>query len=515
MSPGSGNGAVPESVSLALAFHRAPAQFPDLLHGHAALPAGMGALLRLAGGTLPQVEGIDQSFVAADKLQAAAKFFIEQVLLAHDADYYRTLGVGEAATLDEIKEHHRLLMWLYHPDRGNNTDEWRDIFATRINLAYTTLRHPESRLTYDAELRRARPPIPQPTQPMTWQRTPRSRERSAPFLPPFVARHFPQFVLGSFALLAALLVGQVYFNRQPTGAIGAGDADYTYSGPSTPTVLAKNEDNTLAAAGAPFEPFAVKPPAPVPAEPASPPVQPTASPSIQPSVPLAAVAEAQAKKAKAVPANQARQVDAMRGAVATVGLSANTSNAATTAPVRQLAMSLPAAREHAEAPLTRIATLPAPPSFAPAAPAVSAAPAKSLPPSVAWASTTPAPPAPAVTQEEALAALVARLSALYGQGDLEGFLALFDENARIERGGKARIRSDYDALFQSTVARSLTVWDMTWVQDGDLVRGEGNFRVKVTRKGESSVRVYNGTIKLEVLRRNDSTLISSIFHKAT
>lgn len=111
--------------------------------------------------------------------------------------------------------------------------------------------------------------------------------------------------------------------------------------------------------------------------------------------------------------------------------------------------------------------------------------------------------------------MVARLSALYGEGDLEGFLALFDENARIERGGKARIRSDYDALFHSTVTRNLTVWDMTWVQDGDVVRGEGNFQVKVTRKGESTMRVYHGTIKLEVVRRNDSTLISGIFHKAT
>lgn len=533
MSPGSGHGAVAESVSLALAFHRSPAQFPDLLHGHAPLPAGMGVLLRLAGGALPQAEGIGQPFVAADELQAAAKFFIEQVLLAHDADYYRTLGVGEAATLDEIKEHHRLLMWLYHPDRGNNTDEWRDIFATRINLAYTTLRHPESRLAYDAALRRARPPIPQPAQPMTWQRMPRSRERVAPFLSPFVARHFPQFVLGGFALLAALLVGQVYLHRQPTGAIGAGDADYTRSELSTPPVPAKNADNNtdnnnmVAAAGVSGvsveEPLAVKPPAPVlasglaSAAPAPPPTaQPIALPIAPPIVPtpLAVVAEA-----KAVPANQTRQVGAVRGIVAAVGLSANATTAATAstaAPIRQVAMALPAAREPAKAPQPGIATLPAPPSFAPAAPvapAVSAAPAELLPPRVALAPTTPSSPAPAITQE-ALAALVARLSALYGEGDLESFLALFDENARIERGGKARIRSDYDALFHSTVTRNLTVWDMTWVQDGDVVRGEGNFQVKVTRKGESTMRVYNGTIKLEVVRRNDSTLISGIFHKA-
>jgi hypothetical protein len=502
MSPGGGNSAVPESVSLAIAFHQAPAQFPDLLHGHAPLPAGMGVLLRLAGGASLAAEGITLPFVAAGGVQAAAKFFIEQVLLAHDADYYRTLGVGETATLDEIKEHHRLLMWLYHPDRGNNTDEWRDIFATRINLAYTTLRHPESRLAYDAELRRARPQLPQP---MAWRRMPRPPKRAAPFLPPFVARHFPQFVLGGFALLASLLVGQVYLNRQPTGAIGAGDADYTRSEPSAPPVLAKNEDNTAATAGASFERLAVKPPpAPVPAEPAPPPAaQPIAAPFIQPSVPVATVAEA-----KTVPASQ--PTNAVRGAVAAAGLSANAYASATaTAPVRQAAMALPAAREHAAAPPIRIATLPAPS----VAPALAAAPAEPLPPGGALAPTAPSP-APALPQE-ALAALVTRLSTLYEQGDLEGFLALFDENARIERGGKARIRSDYDALFQSTVARSLTVWDMTWVQDGDLVRGEGNFRVKVTRKGESSVRVYNGTIKLEVLRRNDSTLISSIFHKAT
>ncbi|MFZ2629155.1 MAG: DnaJ domain-containing protein [Rugosibacter sp.] len=499
MSRGGGNGAVAESVSLAMAFHQAPAQFPDLLHGHAPLPAGMGVLLRLAGGASLAAEGITLPFVAADGLKAAARFFIEQVLLAHDADYYRTLGVGETATLEEIKEHHRLLMWLYHPDRGNNTDEWRDIFATRINLAYTTLRHPESRLAYDAELRRARPQSPQP---MTWQRMPRSPKHAAPFLPPFVARHFPQFVLGGFALLASLLVGMVYLNRQPTGAIGAGDADYTRSELSAPPMLAKNEDNTAATAGAAFEPLAVKlPPAPVPAEPAPPPAaQPIAAPFIQPSVPVATVAEA-----KIVAAIQARPADAVPAAVAKLPTPVSIS-VSTAAPVRPVAMALPSTREHAAMPPIRIATLPAPP----VALAVAAAPAEPLPPSVAPA--TPSP-APAITQE-ALAALVARLSTLYAQGDLEGFLALFDENARIERGGKARIRSDYDALFHSTVTRSLMIWDMAWVQDGDLVRGEGNFQVKVTRKGESSVRVYNGTIKLEVLRRNESTLISGIFHKA-
>ena len=144
------SGGAADCVSLAIAFHQAPGRFSDLLHGRAELPEGIGRLLRLAGGAEPAAEGLNgQAFVPAAEIRQAARFFIEQVLLAHEADHYRVLGVRPDAPLEEIKEHHRLLMRLFHPDReGAAGDGWSEAFATRINLAYTALRQPRARARF-------------------------------------------------------------------------------------------------------------------------------------------------------------------------------------------------------------------------------------------------------------------------------------------------------------------------------------------------------------------------------
>lgn len=166
------------------------------------------------------------------------------------------------------------------------------------------------------------------------------------------------------------------------------------------------------------------------------------------------------------------------------------------------------------------------------APVVSTAPIVA-PPAAARAETPPAPapivvanatPAPTSAPEapptidnrqESLDTLLAAFTLLYEKGDLEAFLALFDENARAENGGKTRIRNDYDNLFRTTAARKLYIYDMNWVQDGDIYRGQGGFQAKVRPKGAANQRIYDGTITLEVLKRPApaSLLIRKISHK--
>jgi len=146
-------------VELALAFHRAPTQHADLLHGRAPLPPGVDTLLKLAGGSEPDPDCA--ALAHPDELRAAALFFIEQVLFRHDANHYRVLGLEPGASPEQVKEHHRLLMRVFHPDRENRADDWKDAFATHINLAYTSLRDPEARRRYDATLKQAaRPAAP-------------------------------------------------------------------------------------------------------------------------------------------------------------------------------------------------------------------------------------------------------------------------------------------------------------------------------------------------------------------
>ncbi len=59
-------------------------------------------------------------------------------------DYYKSLGVARNATKDEIKKAYRELAHKYHPDKGGNADQFKE-----INEAYSVLSNDEKRAQYD------------------------------------------------------------------------------------------------------------------------------------------------------------------------------------------------------------------------------------------------------------------------------------------------------------------------------------------------------------------------------
>ncbi len=65
-------------------------------------------------------------------------------------DYYKILGVSEAATPGEIKKTYRNLAFRYHPDKNPGSQE----LMKEINEAYAVLSNPEKRQEYD-RLRRS------------------------------------------------------------------------------------------------------------------------------------------------------------------------------------------------------------------------------------------------------------------------------------------------------------------------------------------------------------------------
>lgn len=66
--------------------------------------------------------------------------------------YYEILGVGQEASLDEIKRSFRHLAMKHHPDKNKNSEESRERFM-KIVEAYEVLSDVNSRRTYDGTSR--------------------------------------------------------------------------------------------------------------------------------------------------------------------------------------------------------------------------------------------------------------------------------------------------------------------------------------------------------------------------
>lgn len=66
-------------------------------------------------------------------------------------NYYKILGIDAQATTAEIKKQYRLMAFLYHPDKQNDSTASNQHFAL-INEAYNTLINPQKRIAYDKEL---------------------------------------------------------------------------------------------------------------------------------------------------------------------------------------------------------------------------------------------------------------------------------------------------------------------------------------------------------------------------
>src|SRR5690606_23468567 len=142
-----------EALDVALGLLRAPA-----LRGRLRarpLPAGMGELLAVASGSTESArQAAERSGHDAAQLVEAARFFVQQVLLAEDADAYRVLGADRHADQATLRDHHRLLLRWLHPDRTDGP-QWESALTARVNQAWNLVRSPSARERYDQAL----PPV--------------------------------------------------------------------------------------------------------------------------------------------------------------------------------------------------------------------------------------------------------------------------------------------------------------------------------------------------------------------
>lgn len=115
------------------------------------LPEGVDVVLRIAAGdadlTRSEARRLERS---PDLLGQAAGFYIEQILLAPDADSYRIFGAPPSAPAAHLRQNMALLLRWLHPDVDRSGT--RSVFAARVTKAWEDIKTPERRAAYDRQL---------------------------------------------------------------------------------------------------------------------------------------------------------------------------------------------------------------------------------------------------------------------------------------------------------------------------------------------------------------------------
>jgi len=151
--------ATPASVvSLLLAFYREPAlRRPAVLHDADGI-AGGAHIFRFAVGKFPPALLRTLGAEERSNVRQAACAFIRQVCFWEAANHYQVLALRRDCSIDDVKEHYRLLMALVHPDRHEPDLETEQAWPTgcvqRANAAYAVLGDAGRRAAYDAETRK-------------------------------------------------------------------------------------------------------------------------------------------------------------------------------------------------------------------------------------------------------------------------------------------------------------------------------------------------------------------------
>jgi DnaJ-domain-containing protein 1 len=451
----------------------------------------MSHLLRVAAGNDSQMETLCAATGApAAQLHEAAIFFVKQVFFSGEANHYRVLGVDADASMAQIKEHYRLLMRLFHPDRNSTEGSWEDIYATRVNQSYNILRNSESRQQYDAALKITvqQKSIPVPVRQRHYYSSRFKKEKTYPAgirLPLVVTHNLPQFVLGSVAVLAFLVIYLIYLP-------GAGDVAITQQKELADTNGNVGlDEETLAKEDDPhdFNPTDKLNSLDIAAQ------QPVISANkslatelaVMPTLPVALYPPAAPQK------QVAGQYISSANTIVTALDTRKTQKVAVIAPtyIPPVAASPPAAAKLiTEAPSAVVSIL----AKVEAAPAVPA----SIPPAIS---------------DHEIESLLGRFVTSYERGDLESYVALFDDRARTsDKEGKVAIRKDYANLFSSSQNRQISLKNIRWASEGDSARGEGGFALRIRTRDNPEVKTYSGTVRFELVKLENQLLIKGFFH---
>jgi hypothetical protein len=480
---------------LALAFHRAPLAFRHLTDPQRPLPEGFGAWLTEASAALApaHLEGTAADLgTAPEALREAYLFLLRQVLLVPQADHYRVLGLGQNCSPEAVKQHHGLLVRLFHPDRLPESDERGGSLTARINNAYQILKDPQARRRYDKRL-------PPPSGDGRWSEDPRAFFRpQGPVLPgeprptePVLPRSRAGSVVG-WLLAGASTMGLVYaivrepglplLRVNPDLGSGAAPGPAYVHGDATPA--GRTQPQSQPAAGPSQGP------------------RPGADEGSPQTRPPAVLGTATLDGSKAGGAGHATGPAAAR---VDPGRQGQKAAAAREAPVPE--------REHAAG--DRDLPRPAPGEVPVPAPVRQAqrASASERPKDAGFGPHVSAGSRPDLGEREerqpadrgawvrGASELVGRLEGSFASGDLAGLVTLFTANAVVNDGiGAAGVRATYNELIGRGGQRRMTLSGLSWRPgQHDRLLGRGIVRISTRSGPGEGWSDVAGTVDIELV----------------
>ncbi|MGD1076350.1 MAG: J domain-containing protein, partial [Thermodesulfovibrionales bacterium] len=145
------------------------------------------------------------------------KKILERLHFNPENDHYLSLGLHQSASETQIHNRWKNLMFLYHPDRTQDSGEDTNRAARKINEVYSTLKDPVKKLEYDRTmLRRTAGPVGGQGDPrrMSALRNVRRRERHD-LLSPAMRRILPKMILPVSIAISSLILLIIFWGNKP------------------------------------------------------------------------------------------------------------------------------------------------------------------------------------------------------------------------------------------------------------------------------------------------------------
>jgi hypothetical protein len=432
-----------------------------------------------------------------DEVRDAARFLVQRLCFGRGANHYRVLGLDPNAPPEQVKEHHRRLMWLFHPDRVAGRESWTEGYAARVNEAWAVLSHPESRARYDARLLEPAGAVgawsaPRPLVPVGSGRS-RAGRRIRPRRPVW-RRWLPLAVLGGCALGAALLVVAIQLSltsgapRLYAPAAGNGTAPPPPDLSAQLAGLEQARDQRIAALSPDRQPrLAAVSAVPVVVASAG-----AASAAPQPAgLSLSDVAPVLVSPVSAA-------APLAQSPVHLAGLAQTLRRDSDEVPVQEHRTGLPLVESIASGPASKGVPTPADPSVrAGPAPVPQSAPERL--------------PAGVKLTDREVQTLIDRYTEAYRRGDLDSVMVLFAPGAR-GKGGSDRgsVRRDYGNLFESFLIRRLHLHGLKWSLRGGRAKVSARYELWLRGRGDGQQTRWTGNIYFKLRKHQGQVMIDAI-----